>query len=207
MTQYFEIHPVNPQKRLIQSAASVVRDGGVVVYPTDSCYALGCHIGDKTALERIQKIRTLDKKHNLTLLCSDLSEIGTYAKVHNASFRLMKAITPGPYTFLLMATQDVPKRLQHPKRKTIGILVPAHPVARALVEALGEPFLTVTAMTEADQNLSEALDVREAFDRHIDLVLDGGPTGIEPTTVVDLTTEPPEILRQGKGSAEEIGLA
>ena len=144
MTQYFKIHPVNPQKRLIQSAASVVRDGGVVVYPTDSCYALGCHIGDKTALERIQKIRALDKKHNLTLLCSDLSEIGTYAKVHNASFRLMKAITPGPYTFLLMATQDVPKRLQHPKRKTIGVRVPDNQIILDLLEELGEPMLSTS---------------------------------------------------------------
>ncbi|WP_348760237.1 L-threonylcarbamoyladenylate synthase [uncultured Salinisphaera sp.] len=206
MAELLHVHAETPQPRRIARAADALRAGSVVAYPTDSSYGLACAMGDKAAMERIRWIRDLGKHHFFTLICRDLSEISTYAKVENTAFRLLKAATPGAYTFVLPASKQVPNWLAHPKRKTIGIRVPAHPVARALVEALGEPFLTVTAMTEDGRNLSEAFDVREAFDRQIDLVLDGGATGIEPTTIVDLTTEPPEILRQGKGRAEDIGL-
>lgn len=206
MSELIHVHAETPQPRRIAQAADALRAGRVIAYPTDSSYGLACAMGDRAAMERIRGIRDLDKHHFFTLVCRDLSEISTYAKVGNASFRLLKAATPGAYTFVLPASKQVPNWLAHPKRKTIGIRVPAHPVARALVEALGEPFLSVTALDNDERSFSEAFDVREAFDRQIDIVLDGGATGIEPTTIVDLTVEPPEILRQGKGSAEEIGL-
>lgn len=207
MTQVFEIHPVNPQKRLIQSAALIVRDGGVVVYPTDSCYALGCHIGDKTALERIQKIRALDKKHNLTLLCRDLSEIGTYAKVHNSSFRLMKSATPGPYTFLLVATRDVPSRLQHPKRKTIGVRIPDHQIILDLLEELGEPMLSTSLILPGNSlPMTDPVEIEEKLGGQIDLVIDGGACGLEATTVVDMADGQAMIVREGRGDISAIGL-
>lgn len=207
MTQVFEIHPVNPQKRLIQSAALIVRDGGVVVYPTDSCYALGCHIGDKTALERIQKIRALDKKHNLTLLCRDLSEIGTYAKVHNSSFRLMKSATPGPYTFLLVATRDVPSRLQHPKRKTIGVRIPDHQIILDLLEELGEPMLSTSLILPGNSlPMTDPVEIEEKLGGQIDLVIDGGACGLEATTVVDMADGQAVVVREGRGDISAIGL-
>ena len=207
MTQVFEIHPENPQKRLIQSAASIVRDGGVVVYPTDSCYALGCHIGDKTALEKIQRIRGLDKKHNLTLICRDLSEIGIYAKVHNSSFRLMKAATPGPYTFLLVATRDVPSRLQHPKRKTIGVRVPDNQIILDLLEELGEPMLSTSLILPGDNDpMTDPGEIAVRLCGQIDLVIDGGACGLGATTVVDLVDGQAVLVREGMGDISAIGL-
>ncbi len=207
MTQVFEIHPENPQKRLIQSAASIVRDGGVVVYPTDSCYALGCHIGDKTALEKIQRIRGLDKKHNLTLICRDLSEIGIYAKVHNSSFRLMKAATPGPYTFLLVATRDVPSRLQHPKRKTIGVRVPGNQIILDLLEELGEPMLSTRLILPGDNDpMTDPGEIADRLCGQIDLVIDGGACGLGATTVVDLADGQAMLVREGMGDISAIGL-
>jgi tRNA threonylcarbamoyl adenosine modification protein (Sua5/YciO/YrdC/YwlC family) len=207
MTQVFEIHSENPQKRLIQSAASIVRDGGVVVYPTDSCYALGCHIGDKTALEKIQRIRGLDKKHNLTLLCRDLSEIGIYAKVHNSSFRLMKAATPGPYTFLLVATRDVPKRLQHPKRKTIGVRVPDNQIILDLLEELGEPMLSTSLILPGDNDpMTDPAEIADRLCGQIDLVIDGGACGMGATTVVDLADGQAVLVREGMGDISAVGL-
>ncbi len=207
MTQVFEIHSENPQKRLIQSAASIVRDGGVVVYPTDSCYALGCHIGDKTALEKIKRIRNLDKRHNLTLLCRDLSEIGTYAKVHNSSFRLMKAATPGPYTFLLVATRDVPSRLQHSKRKTIGVRVPDNQIILDLLEELGEPMLSTSLILPGDNDpMTEPGEIADRLCGQIDLVIDGGACGMDATTVVDLADGQAVLVREGMGDISAIGL-
>lgn len=207
MTQYFEIHPINPQKRLIQNAVSIVREGGVIAYPTDSCYALGCHIGDKTALQRIQKIRCLDNKHNLTLLCRDLAEIGTYAKVQNSSFRLMKAATPGPYTFLLMATQGVPKRLQHPKRKTIGVRVPDNQIILDLLEELGEPMLSTSLILPGNSlPMTDPVEIGEKLCGQIDLVIDGGACGLDATTVVDMADGQAVIVRRGMGDISAIGL-
>lgn len=207
MTRYFEIHPINPQKRLIQNAVSIVRGGGVIAYPTDSCYALGCHIGDKTALQRIQKIRRLDNKHNLTLLCRDLAEIGTYAKVQNSSFRLMKAATPGPYTFLLMATQGVPKRLQHPKRKTIGVRVPDNQIILDLLQELGEPMLSTSLILPGNSlPMTDPVEIGEKLCGQIDLVIDGGACGLDATTVVDMADGQAVIVRQGIGDISAIGL-
>ena len=207
MTRYFEIHPINPQKRLIQNAVSIVRGGGVIAYPTDSCYALGCHIGDKTALQRIQKIRRLDNKHNLTLLCRDLAEIGTYAKIQNSSFRLMKAATPGPYTFLLMATQGVPKRLQHPKRKTIGVRVPDNQIILDLLEELGEPMLSTSLILPGNSlPMTDPVEIGEKLCGQIDLVIDGGACGLDATTVVDMADGQAVIVRQGIGDISAIGL-
>jgi tRNA threonylcarbamoyl adenosine modification protein (Sua5/YciO/YrdC/YwlC family) len=207
MTQVFEIHSENPQKRLIQSAASIVRDGGVVVYPTDSCYALGCHIGDKTALEKIQRIRGLDKNHNLTLLCRDLSEIGIYAKVHNSSFRLMKSATPGPYTFLLVATRDVPKRLQHPKRKTIGVRVPDNRIILDVLEELGEPMLSTSLILPGDNDpMTDPEEIADKLCGQIDLVIDGGACGMGATTVVDLADGQAVLVREGMGDISAVGL-
>jgi len=207
MTQYFEIHPINPQKRLILNAISIVREGGVIAYPTDSCYALGCQIGDKTALQRIQKIRCLDKKHNLTLLCRDLAEIGTYAKIQNSSFRLMKAATPGPYTFLLMATQGVPKRLQHPKRKTIGVRIPDNQIILDLLEELGEPMLSTSLILPGNSlPMTDPVEIGEKLCGQIDLIIDGGACGLEATTVVDMSDGQAVIVRQGMGDISAIGL-
>ncbi|MES3675326.1 L-threonylcarbamoyladenylate synthase [Halomonas elongata] len=200
MSQFFQIHPENPQKRLIDQAVRIIRDGGVIAYPTDSGYALGCHLGDKKAIERIKWLRSLDDKHNFTLVCSDLSEIGTYAKVDNAVFRLLKAHTPGAYTFILQATSEVPRLLLHPKRRSIGVRVPDHPIPRALLAELGEPLMSVTLIPVGEeQPMTEAEEIRERFGAHLDLVIDGGACHLEPTSVIDLRELPPQIVREGRG--------
>ncbi|MDJ0779318.1 MAG: L-threonylcarbamoyladenylate synthase [Gammaproteobacteria bacterium] len=200
MAQYFEIHPVNPQRRLIQQAVAIIDRGGLVIYPTDSSYALGCHIGDKAAMERIQRIRRTDKDHHFTLVCSDLSEIGTYAKVDNTDYRLMRNLTPGPYTFLLRATSVVPRRLMNPRRKTIGVRVPDNAIVHALLLELGQPIMSSTLIPPGGREaLDDAVEIRERFQHEVDLVIDGGFCGTEPTTVISLIDEVPAILRHGKG--------
>jgi tRNA threonylcarbamoyl adenosine modification protein (Sua5/YciO/YrdC/YwlC family) len=200
MAQFFIVHPHNPQPRLIKQAAAMVRDGAVIAYPTDSCYALGCHLGDKDAVARIRRIRGLDDSHYMTLMCRDLSELARYARVDNVQFRLLKNNTPGSYTFILDATKEVPRRLQHPKRNTVGIRIPDHPVALALLEELGEPLLSSTLILPGEeQALNDAEEIRERLDAQLDLVLDGGSAGLEPTTVIDLTGDTPVLLRRGKG--------
>jgi tRNA threonylcarbamoyl adenosine modification protein (Sua5/YciO/YrdC/YwlC family) len=206
LAQLFTVHPDNPQPRLIRQAAEIVRAGGVIVYPTDSCCALGCRIGDKAAMERIRAIRGVDERHHLTLVCRDLAEIGLYARVDNAQFRLLKATTPGSYTFILHATKEVPKRLLHPSRRTIGLRVPDHTVAQALLAELGEPLLSSTLMLPGDElPLNDPEEIRDRLGRQVELVIDGGPCGIVPTTVVDLTGDAPVIAREGKGSAAPFG--
>lgn len=200
MTQFFTIHPDNPQPRLIRQAAAMLRDGAVIAYPTDSCYALGCHLGDRAAVERIRRIRGLDDNHYMTLMCRDLSELARYARVDNAQFRLLKNNTPGSYTFILEATREVPKRLQHPKRNSVGLRIPDHPVALALLEELGEPLLSTTLiLPDENQPLNNAEEIRDRIGRSVDLILDGGPTGLEPTTVVNLTDAAPAVVRRGRG--------
>jgi tRNA threonylcarbamoyl adenosine modification protein (Sua5/YciO/YrdC/YwlC family) len=200
VSQFYQIHPENPQARLIRNAVDIIHNGGVVVYPTDSAYALGCHIGDKTALDRIRRIRKLDDKHNFTLVCRDLSEIATYAKVNNTSYRLLRHTTPGAYTFILQATSEVPRRLMHPKRKTVGLRVPDNAIAAALLADLGEPLMSVTLIMPGDEfPLTDPYDIRETLEHEVDLVIDGGYCGMEPTTVVDLADDRPVILRAGKG--------
>lgn len=201
MAQLFRVHPENPQPRLIRQAADIVRGGGVIVYPTDSCYALGCQIGNKAAMERIRTIRSVDERHHLTLVCRDLAEIAQYARIDNSQFRLMKATTPGSYTFILQATREVPKRLMHPSRRTIGLRVPDHPVARALLEELNEPLLSSTLLLPGDDApLNDAEEIRDRLEHDIDGVLDAGSCGIVPTTIVDLTGDAPVIAREGKGA-------
>ena len=200
MSDYLSIHPENPQQRLIAKAAEIVRKGGVIAYPTDSVYAIGCHIGDKQAMDRIRAIRLLDKNHNFTLMCRDLSELASYARVDNSAFRSLKAHTPGPFTFILPATSEVPRRLMHPKRKTIGLRVPDSPIAQALLAELGEPMMSVTLIMPGDEYpLSDPYDIRSALEAHVDVLIDGGHCGLEPTTVVDMTGPVPEITRQGMG--------
>jgi len=200
MAQYFEIHPTHPQRRLIMQSAQIVRDGGLLVYPTDSCYALGCHIGDKRAMDRIRAIRKVDDRHHFTLVCRDLSEIASYARVDNASYRLLKALTPGPYTFLLRATDEVPRRLQNPRRKTIGIRVPDHAVAQALLEELDQPLMSSTlTMPGAELPLADPLEIRELLQHQVELIIDAGHCGFEPTSVINLAGLVPEVLRVGKG--------
>jgi tRNA threonylcarbamoyl adenosine modification protein (Sua5/YciO/YrdC/YwlC family) len=200
VAEYLELHPRDPQPRLIRKAAEIVRAGGVIAYPTDSCYALGCHIGDKDALERIRRIRDADRHHHFTLVCRNLAEIGRYARVDTPQFRLLKSATPGPFTFLLPATRETPKRLQHPKRRTIGIRVPEHRVPHLLLAELAEPLLSSTLLLPGDtEPLTDGQQIRERLEHQVDAVLDGGHCGTEPTTVVDLTVTPPVILRQGKG--------
>tara|TARA_R100000656_G_scaffold119935_1_gene93999 strand:- start:88 stop:711 length:624 start_codon:yes stop_codon:yes gene_type:complete len=205
MSQFFSIHPENPQLRLIRQAVEIVRAGGVIVYPTDSAYALGCQIGDKKALDRIRQIRQLDKHHNFTLMCRDLSELSAYAKVDNQVFRLLKTYTPGPYTFILDATAEVPRRLMHPKRKTIGLRVPGNPIALALLEELGEPLMSVTLIMPTDEYpLTDPYDIRDTLEHHVDLIVGGGYCGLEATTVVDLSGEVPQVTRQGVGRFEDV---
>jgi tRNA threonylcarbamoyl adenosine modification protein (Sua5/YciO/YrdC/YwlC family) len=207
MSQFFEIHPQNPQPRLIRQAAEIVRAGGVIVYPTDSCYALGCHIGDKDAAERLRRIRQVDDSHHFTLVCRDLSEIANFAKVDNAQYRLLKSATPGPYTFILEASREVPRRLAHPKRRTIGLRVPEHVVAQCLLEELGEPMLSTTLLLpDLDLPLNDAGEIRDRLEKLVDLVIDGGPCGLEPTTVVDLTAAEPRLVRAGAGDLAQLGL-
>jgi tRNA threonylcarbamoyl adenosine modification protein (Sua5/YciO/YrdC/YwlC family) len=200
MSQILEIHTVDPQPRLIKKAVDIIHGGGVIVYPTDSSYALGCHIGDKNALARLRQIRKIDEKHNLTLVCRDLSEIATYAKISNTDYRLLKSLTPGPYTFILKATHEVPRRLMHPKRRTIGIRVVDHPVVQALLDELGQPLMSCTLiMPGEDLPVTDADDLPSALANQVDLIIDGGHCGIEPTTVIRLTEGVPEIRRAGKG--------
>jgi tRNA threonylcarbamoyl adenosine modification protein (Sua5/YciO/YrdC/YwlC family) len=205
MSQFLQIHPVNPQSRLIQQAVEIIRAGGLVVYPTDSSYALGCHVGDKAGMERIRRIRDLDNKHNFTLMCRDLSEIATYAKVDNSCYRLMKSLSPGPYTFILKATHEVPRRLQNPKRKTIGIRIPDHPITQALLAELGEPLMSSTLILPGqDRPETDANDIRERLENDVDLVIDGDNCGLEPTTVIDLVEGSLQVVRKGRGSDEGL---
>jgi tRNA threonylcarbamoyl adenosine modification protein (Sua5/YciO/YrdC/YwlC family) len=200
MSQLFELHPRNPQQRLIRQAVAIVRAGGLIVYPTDSCYALGCHIGDKDALERIRRIRNADRHHHFTLVCRDLSEIARYARVDNAQYRFLRAHTPGPFTFLLAATRETPRRLQNPRRRTIGIRVPDHPVPQLLLAELGEPLMSSTLLLPGDpQPLTNAREIRDRLQHEVEVVLDGGDCGIEPTTVIDLAVDPPVVVRSGRG--------
>jgi tRNA threonylcarbamoyl adenosine modification protein (Sua5/YciO/YrdC/YwlC family) len=200
MTQLFTIHLENPQPRLIKQAAELVRKGAVIVYPTDSGYALGCHLGDKDAVMRIRKIRGVDDKHHMTLVCRDLSEISHYARVDNVQFRLLKSNTPGSYTFILDASKEVPRRLQHPKRSTIGLRIPDHPVALALLAELGEPLLSSSLILPGEEmTMHDADEINEVLANRVDLVIDGGPVGLEPTTVIDLSGATPVLIRRGKG--------
>ena len=205
MSQFFQIHPVNPQQRLVRHAVDIIRAGGLCAYPTDSSYALGCHVGDKRSMERIRRIRGLDKQHDFTLVCRDLAEISTYAKVDNSAYRLLKSLTPGAFTFILRATGEVPRRLQDPKRKTIGIRVPDHPITQALLDDLGEPLMSSTLILRGSEiPETDAEDIRTRLEHELDLIIDGGNCGLEPTTVVDMTGDVPEIVRQGCGVIEGL---
>ncbi|MGD9984284.1 MAG: L-threonylcarbamoyladenylate synthase [Porticoccaceae bacterium] len=208
MVETLYIHPDNPQARLLSKVADIVRKGGLVAYPTDSAYALGCHLGDKEAVDRIRRIRELDKHHNFTLVCRDLSELGNYAKVDNQVFRLLKAHTPGPYTFILNATSEVPRRLMHPKRKTIGLRVPDNAITQGLLAELGEPLMSVTLILPGDEYpLSDPDDIRDRLGARIDALVDGGCGSLEPTTVIDLSGAEPRLLRRGMGDPEPFGCA
>jgi tRNA threonylcarbamoyl adenosine modification protein (Sua5/YciO/YrdC/YwlC family) len=205
VSQYFELHPLTPQTRLIRRAAEIVRTGGVIAYPTDSCYALGCHIGDKNALERVRRIRQADRNHHFTLVCRNLADVGRFAKLDTWQFRVIKACTPGPYTFLLPATTETPRRLQHERRRTIGVRIPDHPVPLLLLEELGEPLMSSTLMLPGDAlPLTDAREIRARLEHEIDAVLDGGNCGVEPTTVIDLAVSPPVVVRVGKGPVAAI---
>jgi tRNA threonylcarbamoyl adenosine modification protein (Sua5/YciO/YrdC/YwlC family) len=207
MAQFFSIHPDNPQPRLIKQAAEMLRSGAVIVYPTDSGYALGCHLDDKDAVARIRQIRGVDDRHHMTLVCRDLSELAKYARVDNTQFRLLKNNTPGSYTFILDATKEVPRRLQHPKRSTVGLRIPDHPVALALLQELGEPLLSSTLiLPDANQPLTDVDEIREHLERLVDLVIEGGAVGIEPTSVIDLTGSVPVLVRRGKGEVAHLGI-
>ncbi|MDA1073657.1 MAG: L-threonylcarbamoyladenylate synthase [Proteobacteria bacterium] len=200
MSQYFTVHPSHPQQRLIHRAAEIINSGGLVVYPTDTTYALGCHIGDKTALDRIRLIRRLDKNHQFTLTGRNLSDLSTYARIDNSNYRTLKHFTPGPFTFLLPATREVPNRLVHPKRKTIGLRIPDHAIALSLLEAMQGPLMTTSMrLPNASVPLSEPEEIREQLEALVDVIIDGGSCGVVPTTVVDLTATVPEIIRQGLG--------
>lgn len=202
MAQFFQIHPANPQPRLVKGAVDIVRAGGVIAYPTDSSYALGCHIGDKEAMERIRRLRRVGDDHNFTLVCRDLSEVAQYARVGNADYRLLRANTPGPYTFILPATREVPRRLQHPKRKTIGLRIPEHVIAQALLAELNEPLMSSTLILPGDDlPLSDPEEIRSRLEHDVELVIDGGFCGLDATTVVELEDGIPKLLRQGKGDS------
>jgi tRNA threonylcarbamoyl adenosine modification protein (Sua5/YciO/YrdC/YwlC family) len=206
MAQYFVIHPTHPQKRLIAQAAKLLRDGGLIAYPTDSCYALGCHTGDKDAMERMRRVRGMDESRHLTLMCRDLAEVATFARVDNARFKFLKSLTPGSYTFILEGTRELPRRILHPRRKTIGVRISGHPVVRALLEELGEPLLSATAMPPGppgeSEPFEEAADIRSRFEHDLALVLDGGHCGSMPTTVIDLTGDEARVLRAGLGPVD-----
>ncbi|GAB4419444.1 MAG: L-threonylcarbamoyladenylate synthase [Sideroxydans sp.] len=207
MAQFFHVYPDNPQPRLIRQATELLRGGAVIVYPTDSGYALGCHLDDKEAVTRIRQIRGLDEQHYLTLVCRDLSELATYARVSNVQFRLLKHNTPGPYTFILEATKEVPRRLQHPKRSTVGVRIPDHPVALALLQELGEPMMSSTLiLPQASYPLTDVDEIRARLERQVDLIIEGGAVGLEPTTVIDLTQDTPLLLRAGLGNASPFGI-
>jgi tRNA threonylcarbamoyl adenosine modification protein (Sua5/YciO/YrdC/YwlC family) len=207
VAQFFSVHPEQPQPRLIRQAAEILRAGGVVAFPTDAAYSLGCRVGDAEAVARIRAIREVDERHHFTLMCRDLSEIATYARVDNAQFRLLKATTPGSYTFILEGTKELPRRILHPKRKTIGLRVPAHPVPLALLEELNEPMLTSTLMLPGDDlPLNDAEEMRDRLEKRIDLIIEAGACGLEMTTVVDLTGPAPDLIRAGLGPLEPLGL-
>jgi tRNA threonylcarbamoyl adenosine modification protein (Sua5/YciO/YrdC/YwlC family) len=206
VSQFFQIHPDNPQQRLIAQAAAIIRSGGVIIYPTDSCYAIGCHLGDKNAVERIRRIRQLNNQHDFTLVCRDLAEVGTYARLDNIAFRLIKNITPGPYTFILPATGEVPRRLLNPKRKTIGVRIPDNNIVRSLLDSLGEPIMSTTLLLPGDEYpLTDPYDMRDSLGNQVDLIIDGGFCGMEPTSVVSLLDSTPEVLRVGKGDVSSLG--
>lgn len=199
-SRFFEIHPKDPQVRLIKQTVEILHAGGIVVYPTDSCYALGCHVGDKAAMERIARIRQTDKHHHFTLVCRDLSEIAKYARVDNTHYRTLKAFTPGPYTFILQATKETPKRLQNPKRRTIGIRIPDHKIAQKILEELNEPLMSSTLLLPGDElPLTDAREIQERLLHEVDAVIDGGNCGHEPTSVIDLEGPAPVVARRGKG--------
>jgi tRNA threonylcarbamoyl adenosine modification protein (Sua5/YciO/YrdC/YwlC family) len=207
MAQYFEIHPDNPQERLLRQAAELLKKGGIAAVPTDSSYALACHLDDKAAADKLRQIRGVDDKHHLTLLCRDLKELANYARVDNAQFRLIKAGTPGPFTFILEATKEVPRRLSHPKRLTIGLRVPEHRTLQALLELHGAPLLATTLIPPGEATaLNDPHDIRDRFEKHLACVIDAGACASEPTTVVDLTGGEPEIVRQGRGDPSNLGL-
>lgn len=207
MSQFFDIHPDNPQKRLIGQAVSIIEQGGVIVYPTDSCYALGCHLGDKAAMERIARIRRSGPKHNFTLVCRDLSDISLYARVDNSTYRILKSLTPGPYTFILKATNEVPRRLQNPKRKTIGIRVPDNAICQSLLDGLGEPLMSSTLiMPDNDLPETDATDIRTLLEKQVDLIIDGGNCGFEPTSVLTFNENGEiEVSRKGRGDLDFLG--
>lgn len=208
MSQYFEIHPDNPQARLIRQAAQILHQGGIAAIPTDSSYALVCHLDDKAAAERLRRIRGVDEKHHLTLLCRDLSELASYARVDNRQYRLLKLATPGPYTFILEATREVPRRLSHPSRRTIGLRVPAHHVTQALLAELAQPLLATTLIPPDEEDpLNDPHEIRERYEHQLQAVLDAGACPMAPTTVIDLSGEEPVVLRQGRGDAAALGLA
>jgi len=205
MAEYLKLHPVNPQPRLIRRAADVVRAGGLIAYPTDSCYALGWHIGDKQTIERVRRIRQADRHHHFTLVCASLAEVGRFARLDTWQFRILRACLPGPYTFLLRATRHMPRRLQHERRRTIGVRIPDHPVPRLLLGELGEPLMSSTLLLAPDtQPLTEGREIAARLEHEIDAILDGGDCGIEPTTVIDLSVTPPVIVRRGKGDLGPI---
>lgn len=207
MSQFFQIHPENPQGRLIKQAVQIIRSGGVVALPTDSCYALACQLDDKSAVERLRRLREVDERHHLTLLCRDLAEIANYARVDNRQYRLLKSATPGPYTFILEATKEVPRRLSHPSRKTIGLRVPENAITRALLEELGQPLLSTTLILPGeDEPMTDPDLIRERLEKQVELVIDGGACGFEPTTVIDMTSDEPELLRHGRGDPAIFGL-
>ena len=200
MSQYFELHPQDPQPRLLRQTVQILQQGGLIAYPTDSCYALGCHIGDAAALERIRRLRAADRHHHFTLVCADLAQIGRFARVETWQFRILKSATPGPFTFLLPATRETPRRLQHPQRRTIGVRIPDHVVPRALLALLGEPIMSSTLLLPGEQiPLNDGREIRARLEHQIDAVLDSGSCGLQPTTVIDLSVSPPVVLRQGLG--------
>ena len=206
MSQFFRIHPRNPQGRLLEGAARIIRDGGLIVYPTDSCYALGSHIGDRAGIDRIRRVRQTGKDHDFTLVCRDLSEIALYARVDNWAYRLIRSLTPGPYTFILRATHEVPRRLQNPRRRSIGIRVPDHRIAQGVLEALGEPLMSSTLLLAGDSlPLNDAEVIRSRLHNAVDLIIDGGACGLEPTTVLDLTGGDVRVVRKGKGDVSGFG--
>ena len=203
MSDFLQVHPSDPEDRNVKQIANVLLAGGVIVYPTDSTYALGCHIGDKGALDRIRRIRQLGDKHNFTLVCKDLSSLASYAQVHNSAYRILKAYTPGPYTFILKATPEVPRRLLHPKKKTIGLRVPDNAIAQAILEKIGEPIMSTSLiLPDEDERLVDPYDMRLEIGKLVDLIVDGGVCGVEATTMVDLVDGIPQVIREGKGDAE-----
>jgi tRNA threonylcarbamoyl adenosine modification protein (Sua5/YciO/YrdC/YwlC family) len=205
MARIVEIHPSDPQPRRIAEIVATIRRGGLIAYPTDSCYAFGCHIGDKRAMDRIRRIRQTDKNHNFTLVCSDLSEISLYARFDNWAYRLMKSLTPGPYTFILQASREVPKRLQNPRRRTIGLRVPDHPIVHAMLSALGEPIMSSTLTLPGDEYpLTDVVEIEDRIGNQIELIVDAGPIGIEPTSVIELSEGSAIILRKGKGDVSSL---